>query len=241
MSYMANKWSEVQKVWLQEYKWLGSHGYPNEILKFIALYECLLAYSKASFWHFNDHIAGTIDEDLKTGLAKDHVWFRKGFESLIETKSITPDLNKNIFDLCLTLIRTCPQPRNRGEGVTYYDVIKKRVADTKPYLLSKFPDHEDNYLNNPLLTDSRAEQIYREHLPDLFCHSGSFDEGDLDNSGSFDEGDLDKRGYFKSYFSLLIHSRDWIYHNNKAGNTEPDKLVLKNHIKIMLFMLENWK
>ena len=229
----AKMWLDVQETWWKEYDWLISAKYPNEILKFIALYECLLAYSKKEFFDFN-----TINDDILK-VQKDPFAFHTGLKTFIENKPIT-DLNKSIFSLCCTLIRTCPQPFSDDSDFIYYDEIKKRVKQDYPDCLSSFPEHEYNRLNNPPLKKrgipEEVEHIYIEHLPLLYGSSWSISQ----KPESLISSQV-KKDYFKRYFTVLIHSRNWIYHNNKAGNTEPDKLVLKNHIEIMLFMIKNWK
>lgn len=225
MNFRAKMWSDVQKTWLQEYEWLISVEYPNEILKFIALYECLLAYSKASFWDSKDRGNKSPDHD--------HSWFKKGFKRLIEAQPISPDLNTHISDLCRALITHSPQPL-KVKNPNYYDEIKAQVKEKYPASLIDFPEHIHNSLNNPPpLEHTDGIKVYLEHLGDLFAFSQDFSPKKQDN--------ICKKRYFKCYFSLLIHSRNWVYHNNKSGHVEPDKLVLSNHIKIMEFMIENWK
>lgn len=235
MSTKPKLWQGVQEIWQKEYDWLIRANYPNEILKFITLYECLLAYSKKEFFTTN-----TVNDNIPK-VQKDHFAFNNGFGTFVKEKPITTDLNKTILDLCRKLISTCPQPFDEDSDYKYYDEIKKQVEKKYPASLSSFPPHVYNRFNNPPLKIDRndeGEKIYIEHLPQLYGSSWSISQKP---ESLIDIEDEVKINYFKFYFTVLVHSRNWIYHNNKAGDAEPDKLVLKQHIEIMLFMLENWK
>ena len=221
MNYESNTWSDVQKTWLQEYQWLIDAKYPGEILTFMAFYEYLLAYSKALY-------------GSRLSAGSDYKPLKRGFERLIKTKPITLDLNKNIFDLCYKLIQTCPQPFSDDSDFIYYEEIKKRVKKDYPDSFSSFPPHEHNHLNNPPLGEKVEQRNdYTNALADLFGWSWSLSQKT--------ENTTNKEKYFGAYFYVLVHSRNWLYHNNKAGNVEVDKFVLKKHLKIMNLMIENWK
>lgn len=219
---MPSSWSDVEKTWLQEYQWLIDAKYPNGILTFITYYEYLLAKSKTLCGRrraFNDPKS-----------------LQLGFKNLINTKPLTPDLNKNIYDLCYKLIQTCPQPDQTTSGITYYDEIKKQLEKNYPNSLSIFPSHEHNSLNNPPKETDEQRKEYTHALADLFGWSWSISQKpeSLINIQN-------KEDYFKFYFTVLIHSRNWLYHNNKAGNVEVDKFVIKKHLDIMKLMIKNWK
>jgi len=230
-------WQDVQTIWQKEYDWLIRNNYPNEILKFITLFECLLAYSKRKFFSSPD----SRNDDMARVQQSDHYAFQTGFKTFFKNEPITTDLNKRILGLCCKLIETCPQPLHDDDSdFKYYDEIKKRVALKYPDSLSIFPLHVYNRFNNPPLKmegeDKAKEALYIEHLALLWGSSWSIAQKPESLY------DIQKRmEYFKFYFTVLIHSRNWIYHNNKSGHAEPDKLILKQHIEIMLFMLENWK
>lgn len=232
----AVMWQDVQTIWQKEYDWLIRNNYPNEILKFITLFECLLAYSKRKFFSSPD----SKNDDIPRVQENDHYAFKTGFETFFKNGPITTDLNNRIFELCCTLIKTCPQPLDDDDlDFKYYDEIKKEVEQKYPDSLSSFPTHVYNRFNNPPLKkkeeDKQIEAIYIEHLARLYGSSWSIAQKPESLNTQ------QKKDYFKFYFTVLVHSRNWIYHNNKSGHAEPDKLILKQHIEIMLFMLENWK